>query len=91
MGLVGLCSHYYSRNPLENRGCWSQKTGVAESREPDSRENGAVRLVEAFSFSSVQSLSHVRLFATPWAAAHQASLSSLVFADFKSLRRGLRS
>ena len=27
------------------------------------------------SFSSVQSLSHVRLFATPWAAAHQASLS----------------
>ena len=27
-------------------------------------------------FSSVQSLSHVRLFATPWTAAHQASLSS---------------
>ena len=27
------------------------------------------------SFSSVQSLSHVRLFATPWTAAHQASLS----------------
>ena len=26
-------------------------------------------------FSSVQSLSHVRLFATPWVAAHQASLS----------------
>ena len=26
-------------------------------------------------FSSVQSLSHVRLFATPWSAAHQASLS----------------
>ena len=25
-------------------------------------------------FSSVQSLSHVRLFATPWTAAHQASL-----------------
>ena len=28
-----------------------------------------------FSFSSVQSLSHVRLFATPWTAARQASLS----------------
>ena len=28
-----------------------------------------------FSFSSVQSLSHVWLFATPWAAARQASLS----------------
>ena len=26
-------------------------------------------------FSSIQSLSHVRLFATPWTAAHQASLS----------------
>ena len=26
-------------------------------------------------FSSVQSLSHVRLFATPWISAHQASLS----------------
>ena len=26
-------------------------------------------------FSSVQSLSRVRLFATPWSAAHQASLS----------------
>ena len=27
------------------------------------------------SFSSVQLLSHVQLFATPWSAAHQASLS----------------
>ena len=29
----------------------------------------------AYLFSSVQSLSHVRLFATPWTAAHQAFLS----------------
>ena len=28
-----------------------------------------------FQFSSVQSLSYVRLFVTPWTAAHQASLS----------------
>ena len=28
-----------------------------------------------YQFSSVQSLSHVRLFVTPWTAAHQASLS----------------
>ena len=28
-----------------------------------------------FQFSSVQSVSHVRLFATPWTTAHQASLS----------------
>ena len=31
--------------------------------------------IEMFSFSSVQSLSHVQLFATPWTAAPQASLS----------------
>ena len=30
---------------------------------------------ESVQFSSVQSLSLVRLFATPWTAAHQASLS----------------
>ena len=30
---------------------------------------------ERYQFSSVQSLSHVRLFATPWTAARQASLS----------------
>ena len=30
---------------------------------------------EEVPFSSVQSLSHVRLFATPWITAHQASLS----------------
>ena len=33
------------------------------------KENGA------FTFSSVQWLSHIRLFATPWTAVHQASLS----------------
>jgi len=32
-------------------------------------------LILFFQFSSVQSLSHVQLFATPWIAAHQASLS----------------
>ena len=31
--------------------------------------------VNSVQFSSVQSLSHVRLFATPWIAAYQASLS----------------
>ena len=30
-------------------------------------------------FNSVQSLSHVRLFVTPWTAAHQASLSMTNF------------
>ena len=32
-------------------------------------------LVIIFCISSVQSLSHVQFFATPWTAAHQASLS----------------
>ena len=34
-----------------------------------------VALCEQLQFSSVQSLSHVQLFATPWTAACQASLS----------------
>ena len=34
-----------------------------------------VEIDDASHFSSVQSLSHVQLFATPWIAAHQASLS----------------
>ena len=34
-----------------------------------------IHTVKGFQFSSVQSLSHVQLFATPWTAAHQASLS----------------
>ena len=34
-----------------------------------------VRLVSSVQFSSVQSLSCVRLFVTPWITAHQASLS----------------
>ena len=34
-----------------------------------------VRDKETLQFSSVQLPSHVQLFATPWTAAHQASLS----------------
>ena len=34
-----------------------------------------LRSLTSVQFSSVQSLSHVRLFVTPWTAAHQASLS----------------
>ena len=38
--------------------------------------------VNSICFSSVQSLSHVRLFVTPWIAARQASLS---ITNFQSL------
>ena len=36
-------------------------------------------------FVVVQSLSHVRLFATPWTAAHQASLSFTIYWSFLKL------
>ena len=35
--------------------------------------------------TSVQSLSHVRFFATPWTAAHQASLSFIISQSFLKL------
>ena len=38
-------------------------------------EQSSVFQIRSVQFSSVQSLSRVRLFATPWVAAHQASLS----------------
>ena len=42
------------------------------------------RFINSIRISSVQSLSHVQLFATPWTAAKQASLS---FTNFLSLLR----
>ena len=43
---------------------------------PLTREFLQWQMLHYYTFiSSVQSLSHVRLFATPWTAAHQASLS----------------
>ena len=56
-----------------------QLTGPA-GRFPDSETSYSLQPMENqippnFLLSSVQSLSHVRLFATPWTSAHQASLS----------------
>ena len=45
------------------------------SKQMDVQKHGEIRQIEEFQFSSVQSLSHVQLFATSWIAAHQASLS----------------
>ena len=47
---------------------------VWEREREGGREGGDGRS-ERRQFSSVQSLSHDQLFATPWTAAHQASLS----------------
>ena len=41
----------------------------------DLPSSSVILSLAAYQFSSVQSLSHVRLFVTPWTAAHQASLS----------------
>ena len=54
----------------------NQRTEKENSSNPSNRED---RLkhgnTQSLQFSSVQSLSHVRLFATPWTAARHASLS----------------
>ena len=47
----------------------SEPPGKSEALHKNHRAQGV-------QISSVQSLSHVRLFATSWTAAHQASLSS---------------
>ena len=43
--------------------------------DPKEAEDIKKRWQEYTEFNSVQSLSHVRFFVTPWTAAHQASLS----------------
>ena len=45
-----------------------------------------IACLQSLSSSSVQSLSHVQVFATPWTAAHQASLSFTVFQSLLKLR-----
>ena len=57
--------------PVVMYGCENSTVKKAECRRIDAFELWCVFL----QFSSVQSLSHVWLFATPWTAAHQASLS----------------
>ena len=60
-------------NPRDGGAWWLAVSGVAQSRTRLKRlSNLAASSVQ---FSSVQLLSRVRLFATPWIAACQASLS----------------
>ena len=42
-------------------------------------------ITKKFDMTSVQSLGHVRLFATPWIAARQASLSFLKLMSIESV------
>ena len=45
-----------------------------------------LRMNEVLFSNSIQSLSHVQLFATPWSAAHQASLSIIISQTLLKLR-----
>ena len=49
----------------------SEKAGLKQHSKQNKKNHG----IWSHQFSSVQSLSHVRLFVIPWTAAHQASLS----------------
>ena len=60
---------------------WSYLQGKNRRRD---RHNRLVDTVGEGAFSSVQSLSRVWLFVTPWTAAHKASLS---IANSRSLRK----
>ena len=59
-------------NPMHGRAWWARVHAVTESWTRLFTHSFALNKVQ---FSSVQSLSRVRLFATPWTAACQASLS----------------
>ena len=69
---MSIYSHILAwKNPMDRGACWATVHGVAKSWTWLSNWAHAIH-----TFSSVQSLSHVWLFATPWIAAHQASLSN---------------
>ena len=52
-----------------------QTCGYSRERRRGKKLRAALTYIHFYTLSSVQSLSHVRLFATPWTAARQASLS----------------
>ena len=85
-------------NPRGGGAWWAATYGVAQSRtqlmrlssSSSSKKEAGTEwgTLEAFQFSSVQLLSRVWLFVTPWIATHQASLSitnSKPLAPHKSL------
>ena len=64
---------FFHQERAEEKACKENPHPVRELR--DSTEMGVVSLVIAEDVVVVQSVSHVRLVATPWTAAHHASLS----------------
>ena len=61
-------------NPRDGGAWWAAIYGVAQSQTWLTWLSSSSSMLNCFS-QSVQSLSRVRLFATPWIAAYQASLS----------------
>ena len=78
--------------PVESLGKGKEKVSNAQSEKLGKRSmDMSSTVISSVQFSSVQSLSRVRLFVTPWIAARQASLSitnsqsSLRLASIKSV------
>ena len=53
----------------------SQRKAMLKNVQSTAQLHSSQTLESSLQFSALQSLSHVRLFATPWIAARQASLS----------------
>ena len=71
---------YIKENASNNiKRCNIPITGISEAEEKGNGEEETLEVMMLNRFLKlvvvVQSLSHVRLFATPWTVAHQASLS----------------
>ena len=71
-----MCTHARSRPTLcDPMDCSPPGSSVHGISQPRLLEQGAIPLAHIYTGQSIQSLSHVWLFVTPWTAACQASLS----------------
>ena len=70
-----------------NKRQWKSKTLflIAFWNIPESMQNFQKTFYTSVQFSTVQSLSHVRLFVNPWTTAHQDSLSITNYWSFLKL------
>ena len=77
-GSAGISVHSYRKGSSERLVVFNYPGPVSsfcEKRIIITLQGCHIKLNDIASFSSVQLLSHVRLFVTPWIAAHRASLS----------------
>ena len=86
---INLRENWKSQREIShiNKRQWKSKTLflIAFWYIPESMQNFQKTFYTRFQFSSVQSLSHVRLFVNPWATAHQDSLSIANYWSFLKL------